>query len=1183
MQIKDLFEKDVARPIEGVIKADDDRNLLIELEEYVATRDVVRGLGALTERYLDDTSANGVWISGFFGSGKSHLLKILSLVLDSRPLANGKRAADIVLPKIDDEILKGELRRAAAVPAQSILFNIDQKFDGIGGDHSAPILEVFVKVLNELQGYFGNQGYIAQFEHHLAQRGEFAGFKATYRTVNGRDWEVDREAVATASRAAFGRAYAQHFGVTEADAAQVMRQARDDYKVSIESFAKRVKEYLDAQEPGFRLNFFVDEIGQFIGQERGRMLNLQTLAETLSTVCKGRAWVFVTSQADLEQILGEFTNLERQDITKIKGRFKTQITLASADVQEVIQRRLLAKREAEPAVLTEVYDREKDNLATLFRFGDGSLQLKSWRGSDEFCALYPFNPYQMALFQTAIMALSQHDQFTGRYLSVGERSMLAVFQDVAKGVKDLQVGTLATFDMLYDGLAPSLRGDVQTSIRLAERQLDKLPVRILKALFLLKWAPGFKATKRNVAILLIDRPDVAIAGHEKAVAAGLAELEGQSYLQRNGDVYEFLTDKEKDIEKEIKATDVDESEVAGELVKVLFTDTLRDPKIRYEATGQDFNYARRIDDALAGREFEIGVNLITTENRNRGNLAALVASYSGKAELVVVLPENDALVSETRQYLKTQKFVQRHAGDGDPTRKAILDRRAEQNAGRRTDTAILAAGLLAAADVYLNGSRLDALGQADARSRMAKAGQSLIDFAYPSLKMLPGTYDEAGLTKVLTTRDDLLASGALALSEAENEVFIFVSRKRDSGERTTAADIVNQFGKRPYGWLPMGALTTLARLFRMGKVELRTTELVTAQEAVEQLRNSRNWAGVRVAVQEQFDATKINALKRFHQEFFDKGNTGTDARSVAAQTTECLKIEAEELEKLAKQEDAYGFLSAVKVPLERVQRLAQKDYNYLLNNLAAYSQELLDAKDNLLAPIKAFMNGAQKVSYDEAIGLLKAEAANLTEVADSELQPIRDMQTAAAPYRGSLVPAAKAAVAKVRGLLAALLKGEREAATAKVEEKRKLIEATPDFAKLDADQQAQVLAQTQTTLAAIAANNVLTGIRDLVRVYSERHFNAQLDLASKLAMPPPEPQPPTPAPTHDDSTGALPVPTPRPPVPAPAPRVIHVPLRQLRLTGAPVIVTSVAELDQYLAALRTAIAGELKKGNRVTV
>jgi len=148
--IKELFAEPVDRPIDGVIKADDNRHLQVELDEYVVTREVSKGLGSFTDAYLHNPTANGVWISGFFGSGKSHLLKMLSLMLDSdkRVGEQGIRPAEILLPKVGDEILRADLKKATAIPARSILFNVDQKFDAKGGDNEAPILDVFFKVLN---------------------------------------------------------------------------------------------------------------------------------------------------------------------------------------------------------------------------------------------------------------------------------------------------------------------------------------------------------------------------------------------------------------------------------------------------------------------------------------------------------------------------------------------------------------------------------------------------------------------------------------------------------------------------------------------------------------------------------------------------------------------------------------------------------------------------------------------------------------------------------------------------------------------------------------------------------------------------------------------------------------------------------------------------------------------------
>jgi hypothetical protein len=1170
MKIQELFLKPVDRFIEGVIHADDERYLQTELEEYVVTRDVAKGLGIFTDRYLTELSANGVWISGFFGSGKSHLLKILSLCLNSRSLSSGVRPADILLPKIEDEIVQASFRKAAAIPSRSILFNIDQKFDGIGGDHSAPILEVFVKVLNELQGYFGKQGYVAKFERDLDVRGEFLPFKETYLRVNGAAWEADREALSTARIAEFGKAYAEHFGVAETEASRVMQETRADYRVSIESFAQMVKDYIAVQPPGFRLNFFVDEVGQFIGQNSKLMLNLQTVAETLGTVCNGRAWVFVTSQADLEGVLGAFKGMEAQDITKIMGRFKTQLTLASADVREVIQRRLLAKIEDEPQVLTAIFDREKDNLQTLYRFGDNSVSLKGWRGSDEFCGFYPFHPYQFDLFQRAIQQLSKHGVFTGKYLSVGERSMLAVFQEVAKAVRNEDVGQMATFDLMYDGISASIRGDMQTAIKMAERQLgDGFPIRILKALFLLKWVREFKATPRNVAILLIDRPDIDIRAHEKEVRDALTLLESQSYLQRNGDLFEFLTDAEKDIEVEIKNTEIDESQVSDLLSKVLFADVLRDPKIRYEGNLQDYPYARKLDEQTIGRDADIAINIITTEHFNHADATTLAMHNVGKAELLAVLPADIRLSEYARLFLKTQKYVQQNTGGGDETRKAILDQRSQQNSIRRNGMHEIASELLSKAPLYINGTRLDSVGEGDARNRFAKASQELITFAFPGLRMLKGTYDETTLSDALLKSNDSLFGPNVPPSEPEQEILTYVMRNQNNGERTTIEEIIRSFGRRPYGWYPMAVLTLVARLFRMGKVELRTSELLDAESALTHLKNTRQHGGVRVRLQEQFDATKVNALKAFHQEFFDRSNGGTEARSVGQATAAMLVEEARILTILLDQASRYPFLEQQLRPIaDRIGKLGEKDYSYLLNQLADFRDDLLTAKDDVLSPIKAFMHGPQQGVYNEAIAFLREEEANFAEFPPEEVQPLRDLAASACPYRGNVLPVAKAAVARLRGLLVDLLSTERDKALAALDEQESRLRTVEDFGSLSESLRDQVLAPTVAARSAIKSARFVTGIRDRLQRYNRQDYPDQLALAAKLALPAPKP-------VVGDITAAVSAPAPVP--------VVYTTAASLRPKCSLPYISTQAELEEWLTALRIAAQAELDKGKRISL
>ena len=1165
MTIQELFLKPVERPIEGVIKADDQRHLLNEVEEFVVTGEIRKGLDDFLERYLNETSANGVWISGFFGSGKSHLLKILSLILDGRPLAGGQHAAEIILPKIDDEILRGNLAKAARIPARSILFNIDQKADHIGGDSSAPILEVFVKVLNELRGYHGKQGHVAKFEHDLSRAGQLETFKATYMKLNGREWEQDRDALATVRKKPFVTAYAAHFDVPEEEAYNVLAQLRDGYRLDIQSFAEQVKEYIDEQGKDFRLNFFVDEVGQFIGQNSKLMLNLQTVAETLATVCDGRAWVVVTSQADLLGILGEIQKTQADEFSKIEARFKTRVNLTAADVLEVIGKRLLAKTEAEPEALTSIYDPEKENLATLFRFNDESLDYKPWRGSDEFCSLYPFAPFHFHLFQRCVQQLSKHEIFAGRHTSVGQRSLLAVFQEVLKAMRTDQIGGLATFDRLYEGISSALRPDKVTPIVQAPANIHSpFAIRVLKALFLLKWEKAFKATPRNIAILLIDRPDVEISAHEKSVKDALELLASQSYLQRNGDHFEFLTDAEKDIEVEIKNTDIDDSQVVKLLAEVLFADVLREPKIRFEGNGQDYPYARKLDDEIVGKDADIALNIITPEHPNHGETAILAAQNTGKPELLLILPSNLRLMDEARLFLKTQKYIQQNTGaNADETFRAILTERAQQNSRRRSALQETCSELFSRSPIYLNGSKLESLNYGDPRNRVHKAAQELIAFAFPNLRMLKAGYDESALSDALLEPDDLLSGGQMPVSEAEQEILTYVQRNQNQGERTSVEEMVRQFGRRPYGWYPMAVCTLIARVFRMGKIEIRTTELLDARAALESLKNSRQHGSLRVRLQEQFDATNVNALKRFHQEFFDRRNDGTDARSAGQLTCEALVGEARDIGILLDQATRYPFIEKLRPLSTQVAALAEKDYAYLLNHLGDFSDSLLDAKQDLLDPIKTFMHGPQRHAYDEAIAFLKEEEANFPDLPVADVLPLRDLAAADAPFRGNSVPSAKTAVTKLRDQIATLLKVERQAATVSLDEHESKLRALPDFQKLDDADVGQVLQKTTDARTAITGARFVTAIRDRLNRYRSQDYPGQLALVSRLATP------------SASKAGDSPKPE--------SPALIYVPASSLRAKCDLPFIGSEADLDQWLAALRSTAAEELKKGNRISL
>ena len=375
MRLKEIFAKNVQRPIEGVIKASDSAHLGTEVDEYVLTNEAAKGLENLLEEYTNYTNANGVWISGFFGSGKSHLLKMLAHLLGEVPGQDfpRERVSETFRAKAEDAFLPALLDKADRIQARSLLFNIDEKATVITKDQTDALLKVFVKVFDESRGYFGDQGHIARFERQLDEEGQLDAFKQAFKDIDGREWVERRASFGLPKvRAQVNEAYARVAGLDVANSPDILATYHATYEVSIEDFADEVKAWLDAQPEGYRLNFFVDEVGQFIGSDTRLTLNLQTIAESLNTKCKGRAWVFVTSQEDMDKVLGDRTRAQGNDFSKIQARFKTRVKLTSADVEEVIRKRLLEKNAAGAEALESLYAQESANFKTLFNFVDGS-------------------------------------------------------------------------------------------------------------------------------------------------------------------------------------------------------------------------------------------------------------------------------------------------------------------------------------------------------------------------------------------------------------------------------------------------------------------------------------------------------------------------------------------------------------------------------------------------------------------------------------------------------------------------------------------------------------------------------------------------------------------------------------------------------------------------------------------
>jgi len=933
MLLNEIFEKPVDRPIEGVIKADDEASLLLEVEEYVLTNEAAKRLESFLDSYIKYQGANGVWLSGFFGSGKSHLLKILALLIENRTI-NGTSVLDLFLPKCrDNEILRGDLKRAAAIPSKSILFNIDQKAEIISKTQVDALLSVFVKVFDEMCGYYGKQSYIAKFERDLDERNQYLPFKEAYLKISGHTWERGRE-VALLEGKNIAQAYSQVTGADTIAAQGILDRYRSDFKLSIEDFANQINSYIEQQEPDFRLNFFVDEVGQYIADNTKLMTNLQTVAESLATKCRGRAWVIVTAQEDMNAVVGEMGKQQGNDFSKIQARFANRMKLTSANVDEVIQKRLLLKNEAGVAILSDIYHEQKNNFRTLFDFADGSQSYHNFKDRDHFIHSYPFISYQFTLFQAAIQNLSHHNAFEGKHSSVGERSMLGVFQQVAVQIAHHEIRELATFDLMFEGIRTALKAQIQRSIIVAEDNLgDAFAVRLLKALFLVKYVKEFKATVRNLSILMLDNFDRNVTDLQKQVAAALDLLELQTYIQRNGDLYELLTDEEKDIEQEIKNTDVVNSEIYKILEEVIFDGVLKQRKIRFEENGQDYPFSRKLDGTLYGKEHELSIHIITPLNELIDNETTLAMQSMGKAELLVIMPADNRFFQDLLLYKKTDSYIRINMTQTQQEIvKRILSDKSVQNRERRNELQAKAKDLLGKSRLIYNLKSLES-NVSDAQSRIQEGFYDLIRRTYPNLSMLRDIkYAENDITTYLKPSGaTLFGNDEKMMGEAEQEILSFIQGNSRNGVRTTLKSLVERFEKKPYGWYLAAILCNAAKLCAREKIELRLDSNPLEGAVLEKaFRNTQGYGSLIIDPQIDFPASQVRKLKEFYEQFFDAPAKANEAKPLARETQEAFKADLLRLEGLAAQKGHYPFLSVLENPIRNLQELTKKEYAFYL-------------------------------------------------------------------------------------------------------------------------------------------------------------------------------------------------------------------------------------------------------------
>lgn len=1016
MQLKDMYQKPIDRDIKGVIKVgqDDSENVYQELDEYVLTEELNKHFNDFFENYkkgiLGHTDKMGVWISGFFGSGKSHFLKILSYLLENRDI-NGEKALDFFNTKIQDPMLLADMKKAGDITTDVILFNIDSKSESSYKSSKDAILKVFNKVFDEMQGYCGTLPWVADLERQMVKEGVFDKFKEAFEEEACSSWEDSREDIFYEEDSVI-ESLIKTRDMSEESARNWFNKAEENYTLSIEKFAKRVNEYLESKSNNHHVVFLVDEIGQYIGEDSQLMLNLQTVVEDLGIHCGGKCWVLVTSQQDIDSI----TKVKGNDFSKIQGRFNTRLSLSSANVDEVIKKRILAKNQGSKESLEILYDKNSSILKNLITFTTDTAEMKTYQNDKDFTQVYPFIPYQFNLLQKVFEGVRTHGA-SGKHISEGERSLLGAFQESAIKYKDEEIGALVPFATFYQTIEAFLDGSIKSVITKASKntRLSEYDVEVLKLLFLLKYVKEMKPNLENLATLMVKHIDDDKIDIKKNVQTSLNKLIRETLVQKNGEEYVFLTNDEQDINKEISNINIEMSETINKVGEIVFAEIYKNNKFRYSAK-KDFSFNKFIDSTPYGvANHEIGVRIITPYNDMDDMSVQDLRMLSARENNVIVKLSNDTtFLEEIEESLKIEKYMRLNSGSKSNSNiEAIKIRKAAEKNDRRERANLILSDLIRSADIYVNNNTLD-IKEKNPDDRINDSLKTLVDIVYSKLgyikKNISSTREIGDILSVDSNKQITMDVTSEDVNKnAIDEINRFVERNSLGSSSTTVKSIMNNFIKAPFGWEELDIQAIIAKLFKDQKIKLELSgenlnaanrdvlNYITKRDYVEKTKVKSRVGVPDNHIKSAKEISNIVFMRTITK--FDEDGVMADFREISKDHLNYINILLEKC-KLVRYPGKKILLEGKEL-IEEV--LDSKDPVEFFKTIHSLKKDFEDYGDDVADVLSFFKEGnTQKRNFDTALERIKHANENMTYLDEEAKNIIKSMQTIVdmeSPYR----------------------------------------------------------------------------------------------------------------------------------------------------------------------------------------
>ena len=827
MIIQEIFKKEIDRPINGVVQAGqiDEQTIQTELEEYVITAEILDSLKGFYKNYekaySTPTKNVGVWISGFFGSGKSHFLKILSYLLDGKTVV-GKTPFEYFKDKISDTTLLDVMSRMESKPTEALLFNVGSESGASaarGGKES--IIEIILRIFNEHLGY-SNTLWVADFERQLASDQKYDVFSSKIEELYNEKWQD--------YRAKFRIRYAKiiaalsEIGYEQETADFLVKSVQKEFSISAVQLGELVAQYCKSRGSDYRLIFLIDEAGQYIGTDNNLMLDLQNAVEEIGAATMGQAWIAVTSQEKIKEV-SNMNTTNAKDFSKIQGRFETRINLSSSDTDEVLKRRLLEKTETAAKTLETLFEPIEQLIRNRLSFDKDRTQYRSgYRSTAEFVETYPFVPYQVDLLQAVLEKIGIHGEGSS-YASKGERSLLKGFREAAIYNGKEELGNLVTMAEFYPTIRHHLESSIVQTISKAENRaknaeaLYDYDVEVLKILYLIKGIDHIKATPNNISTLLLE--SIHSEKNELAIKESLNRLEQTMFIEKHADgTYSFLSDEEQEINKEIRNVDVNPIKIKEKIGDSFFEKMYPYAKYNYQKV-MLFDYNKRFDNyAKTNMKYPLTMQVIT------GGLTPTEAALQAiEGQMVIYL--NEELIAEAEEAIRISEQIRRYVNlkrnpSTTQAQTRIYDAKMDSIGDYAEKAEVLLRKACEGATFFIQMQERTFRGNfekqvSDAFDMLIKNTYKYLEYIDEPIQIKSSKEQWKHLAQNGISNDLLGETGNV---KAYNEVMRFLDELIRMHQKPSLKDLIDKYNLVPYGWSEYDTTGIVLALMQAGKVKL---------------------------------------------------------------------------------------------------------------------------------------------------------------------------------------------------------------------------------------------------------------------------------------------------------------------------------------------------------------------------